>query len=198
MSAPHLQLTPKQHEQLARALATAHQIHSMVTGGALGDPNLGHDPMALAGILDMPIYVKGGAHGGGWWSDLGSTLKKGVKELQSSSVVRNLEKQAVSKGAAALRGVAEGALDDVAPEFAPLIDRGLSYVQKRGTNYLDDAIDKSGSGHCCKNAMCSGGGARYAMHTVAGSGGVRKAGVVHGGMMEPAGGMMRPAGVRVP
>ena len=103
----------------------------MVTGGALGDPNLGHDPMALAGILDMPIYVKGGAHGGGWWSDLGSTLKKGVKEIQSSDTVRALEKQVASKGVAALRGVAEGALDDVAPEFAPLIDRGLSYAQKR-------------------------------------------------------------------
>ena len=90
MSAPHLQLTKKQHEQLAKALATAHKIHSMVTGGALGDPNLGHDPMALAGILDTPIYVKGGAHGGGWWSDLGSTLKKGVKELQSSDTVRAL------------------------------------------------------------------------------------------------------------
>ena len=196
MSAPHLQLTPKQHAQLAKALATAHKIHSMATGGALGDPNLGHDPSALAGILDTPIYVKGGAHGGGWWSYLGSTLKTGVKQLQSSDTVRAMEKKAIAKGASALRGAAEGALDDVAPEFAPMIDKGLSYAQKKGTDYLDGLVDKSsGGGHC----RPTGAGSRYAMHSVMGSGGVRRAGAVHhGGMMQPAGGMMRPAGVRVP
>eukprot|EP01046_Picozoa_sp_COSAG06_P034518 COSAG06_NODE_3622_length_5106_cov_4.627721_7_plen_267_part_00 len=108
-------------------------------GGALGDI---HD------LEDFKLYVEPGDFGGdGLWSD----LKSEVKKVQKNPIARKLEKKAVSYGAKALRGIAEGAADGIGdtaatfvgvPEIAaPLdaaIDRGLSSVQKAGTKYLRD------------------------------------------------------------
>ena len=148
-----LELSQAQHRALADLLAKAHMIHSQA-GNGLGVP---------AGMLeDVPIYVRAGQGGRGWWSSLGSALKTGVKELQKSSVVRDAEKGLVNYGAKAVRTAAEGALDGlgdyIAPEFAPMIDgavdRGLSSLQKRAVSAADSAIDASGRGHC---PHCHGG-----------------------------------------
>eukprot|EP01043_Picozoa_sp_COSAG02_P073004 COSAG02_NODE_14008_length_1322_cov_1.125920_1_plen_180_part_10 len=86
-----------------------------------------------------------------------SAFHHGVKAVQSSSVVRDLEKKAVKKGADVLRGVAETATDGLAdsaltalgaPELAPLADRDL-YKQiagklGRSTTYSSE-IEKVGS-----------------------------------------------------
>ena len=138
----HLKLTAAQHRHLMKALK----------GGALGDV---HD------LKDLKLYVEPGDFGGeGWWSDLGSEVKKVAKKVQQNPVARQLEKKAVNYGAKALRGAAEGLVDGVGdtaatflgvPELSvPLdaaVDRGLSSVQRAGTKWLDDKIDASGSGH---------------------------------------------------
>ena len=148
-----LELSPAQHKALSSLLARAHMIHSQA-GNGLGVP---------AGMLeDVPIYVRAGQGGRGWWSSLGTALKTGVHELQKSDVVKGAERAAVNYGAKAARTAAEGALDglgdSIAPEFAPLIDgavdRGLGSLQKRAVSAADSAIDASGRGHC---AHCMGG-----------------------------------------
>ena len=119
--------------------------------------------------------------GEGWWSDLGSEVKKVAKRVQSNPAVREVEKKAVSYGAKTLRGAAEGALDglgdtvataigipEVAPALDAAIDRGASALQKRGIAYLDDKIDQRGKG---MRYMASGGGMRQAgVPTHSGSG----------------------------
>ena len=151
---PHLALGAKQLRDLQAALAHAHYLHSQAGGAGLG---------VSAGVLhDVPIFVRGGQGGRGWWTNLGSALKTGVTELQKSDVVRGVEKRAVHAAAGVVRGAAETALDglgdSIAPEFAPLIDgavdRGLSGLQRRGEAAVDARIDASGSGHCQR---CMGG-----------------------------------------
>ena len=113
-----------------------------------------------AAVLDQDeIFLPAGQIGDGWWSDIKDGVKNVAKKIQSSSVVRGLEKKAVDYGTKALRDVAEPALDGLAdaavtaigaPELAPGIDmaihRGASYLQKKGADYLDNKIDQSGKG----------------------------------------------------
>jgi hypothetical protein len=167
----HLKLTAAQHRHLMKALK----------GGALGDI---HD------LEDFKLYVEPGDFGGdGLWSD----LKSEVKKVQKNPIARKLEKKAVSYGAKALRGIAEGAADGIGdtaatfvgvPEIAaPLdaaIDRGLSSVQKAGTKYLDDKIDASGKGHGIRYMAPSGGGMRMANVETHSGGSLRLAGQGHG------------------
>jgi hypothetical protein len=167
----HLKLTAAQHRHLMKALK----------GGALGDI---HD------LEDFKLYVEPGDFGGdGLWSD----LKSEVKKVQKNPIARKLEKKAVSYGAKALRGIAEGAADGIGdtaatfvgvPEIAaPLdaaIDRGLSSVQKAGTKYLDDKIDASGKGHGVRYMAPSGGGMRMANVETHSGGALRLAGQGHG------------------
>jgi hypothetical protein len=167
----HLKLTAAQHRHLMKALK----------GGALGDI---HD------LADFKLYVEPGDFGGdGLWSD----LKSEVKKVQKNPIARKLEKKAVSYGAKALRGIAEGAADGIGdtaatfvgvPEIAaPLdaaIDRGLSSVQKAGTKYLDDKIDASGKGHGVRYMAPSGGGMRMSGVSTHSGGALRLAGQGHG------------------
>jgi hypothetical protein len=167
----HLKLTAAQHRHLMKALK----------GGALGDV---HD------LEDFKLYVEPGDFGGdGLWSD----LKSEVKKVQKNPIARKLEKKAVSYGAKALRGIAEGAADGIGdtaatfvgvPEIAaPLdaaIDRGLSSVQKAGTKYLDDKIDASGKGHSVRYMAPSGGGLRMSGVSTHSGGALRLAGQGHG------------------
>ena len=115
--------------------------------------------------LDDDIYRPAGLGGDGWWSDAVDTVKTVAKKVQKNPVVRGLEKRAVKAGSTALRTAAESAVDGLAdsaltalgaPELAPmadkLIDKGASYLQKKGTDYLDQQIDASGRGY---------GGVRY-------------------------------------
>jgi hypothetical protein len=167
----HLKLTAAQHRHLMKALK----------GGALGDI---HD------LEDFKLYVEPGDFGGdGLWSD----LKSEVKKVQKNPIARKLEKKAVSYGAKALRGIAEGAADGIGdtaatfvgvPEIAaPLdaaIDRGLSSVQKAGTKYLDDKIDASGKGHSVRYMAPSGGGLRMSGVSTHSGGALRLAGQGHG------------------
>jgi hypothetical protein len=167
----HLKLTAAQHRHLMKALK----------GGALGDI---HD------LEDFKLYVEPGDFGGdGLWSD----LKSEVKKVQKNPIARKLEKKAVSYGAKALRGIAEGAADGIGdtaatfvgvPEIAaPLdaaIDRGLSSVQKAGTKYLDDKIDASGKGHSVRYMAPSGGGMRMSGVSTHSGGALRLAGQGHG------------------
>lgn len=58
-----LELSPAQHKALSSLLARVHMIHSQA-GNGLGVP---------AGMLeDVPIYVRAGQGGRGWWSSLGT------------------------------------------------------------------------------------------------------------------------------
>jgi hypothetical protein len=159
----HLKLTAAQHRHLMKALK----------GSGLGD---------VHSLDDIQMYVEPGDFGGdGFFSDLGSEVRKVAKKVQSNPLVRQAEKKAVDYGAKALRGAAEGALDglgdtaataigipEVAPALDGLIDKGASALQKAGTKYLDDKIDASGSG---VRYMASGGGMRLAgSHTQSGMG----------------------------
>eukprot|EP01044_Picomonas_judraskeda_P045172 COSAG03_NODE_24603_length_271_cov_0.604651_1_plen_90_part_11 len=85
----HLKLTAAQHRHLMKALS----------GDGLGD---------VHSLEDLKLYVEPGDFGGeGWWSDLGSEVKKVAKQVQSNPLVRKAEKKAVDYGAKALRGAAE-------------------------------------------------------------------------------------------
>ena len=112
-----------------------------------------------AHIQDDELYLPAGQLGMGWWGDAWDEVKSVAKKVQANPVVRGLEKKAVDYGSKALRGAAEGAVDGLAdsalsavgaPELAPmadkLIDKGASYLQKKGTDYLKQEIDASGSG----------------------------------------------------
>ena len=148
-------------------------------------------------------------YGEGWWDDAKSAFHHGVSAIQHNSVVRDLEKKAVKKGADVLRGVAETATDGLAdsaltalgaPELAPmadkLIDRGAKYLEKKGVNYLDQKIDQSGKGVRYMGAT-SGGGMRLAGQGTQIGRGLRLAGsgMHHGGDgMRLAGSGMRLAG----
>ncbi len=159
----HMTLTAAQHKALMKVLG----------GQGLGD---------IHELSSVSLFVEPGHFGGeGWWSDLGSEVKKVAKRVQSNPMVREAEKKAVSYGAKTLRGAAEGALDglgdtvataigipEVAPALDAAIDRGASALQKRGIAYLDDKIDQSGNG---MRYMASGGGMRQAgVPTHSGSG----------------------------
>ena len=166
-----------------------------------------------AATLDDDEYLfvpAGDQYGDGWWGDRWDDVKSVAKKVQSSQAVRDLEKGAVNVGAKALRGVAEVGLDGVAdaaasavgmPELAaPLdkaIDKGASYLQKKGTSYLDQKIDASGSGRV-RYMSPAGGGMRMAgTGTQLGSGlrlagsGLRLAG---SGLRLAGSGMYVPAG----
>ena len=128
--------------------------------------------------------------GAGWFGDRWDDVKKVAKNVQKSSVVRDIEKGAVSAGSKALRGIAEVGLDGAAdlaataigmPELsAPIdaaIDRGASALQKRGASYLDNKIDQSGKG--IRYMSPSGGGLRLAGAGTQVANGLRLAGSGH-------------------
>ena len=126
--------------------------------------------------MGSEIYLAAGDQfGDGWWGDRWKDVKKAAKAVQSNQTVRDLEKSAVKVGAKALRGAVETGLDGVAdsaltalgaPELAPLadkfIDKGVKELEKKGTSYLDQQIDKSGQGYGGVRYMSAGGGMRLA------------------------------------
>jgi hypothetical protein len=154
-------------------------------GGALGD---------VHSLDDLKLYVEPGDFGGeGWWSDLGSEVKKVAKKAQHNPLVRAAEKKAVKYAGTTIRGATEGLVDGVGdtaatflgvPELAvPLdaaVDRGLSSIQKAGTKYIDDKIDASGKGHGVRYMAPSGGGMRMSGHSTHAGGAMRLAGQGHG------------------
>ena len=99
-----------------------------------------------AGVVEEDLIFRPAGLGGmGWWSDRWDDVKTVAKQVQKNPVVRGLEKKAVDYGTKAIRGVAEGAVDSLAdsalsavgaPELAPMadkfIDKGASYLQKKG------------------------------------------------------------------
>ena len=102
-----------------------------------------------AKIDDDELFLPAGQLGMGWWGDAWDEVKSVAKKVQANPIVRGLEKKAVDYGNKALRGAAEGAVDGLAdsaltavgaPELAPmadkLIDKGASYLQKKGSDYL--------------------------------------------------------------
>ena len=128
--------------------------------------------------------------GAGWFGDRWGDVVKAAKKVQSSSVVRGIEKDAVSAGSKALRGIAEVGLDGAAdlaataigmPELsAPIdaaIDKGASALQKKGASYLDNQIDQSGKG--IRYMSPSGGGLRLAGAGTQVANGLRLAGSGH-------------------
>ena len=105
-----------------------------------------------AHIQDDELYLPAGQLGMGWWGDAWDEVKSVAKKVQANPVVRGLEKKAVDYGSKALRGAAESAVDGLAdsalsavgaPELAPmadkLIDKGASYLQKKGTDYISSS-----------------------------------------------------------
>ena len=144
--------------------------------------------------LDDDIYRPAGLGGEGWWDDAVDTVKTVAKKVQKNPVVRGLEKRAVKAGTTALRGATETAVDGLAdsaltalgaPELAPmankLVDKGVSYLQKKGTDYLDQQIDASGRGYGgrVKYMSPAGGGLRLAGHGTQVGTGLRLAGSGH-------------------
>ena len=143
---------------------------------------------------DDDIYRPAGLGGQGWWDDAVDTVKTVAKKVQKNPVVRNLEKRAIKAGSDVLRGAAQtavsGAADSAltalgAPELAPmadkLIDKGASYLQKKGTDYLDQQIDASGRGYGgrVKYMSPAGGGLRLSSHATQVGLGLRLAGAGH-------------------
>eukprot|EP01046_Picozoa_sp_COSAG06_P056860 COSAG06_NODE_10896_length_1600_cov_1.277815_2_plen_180_part_01 len=169
-----------------------------------GIQKAGTNIMSPHSIGRWPVYM----YGEGWWDDAKSAFHHGVKAVQSSSVVRDLEKKAVKRGADALRGAAETATDGLAdsalaalgaPELAPfadkLIDSGAKRLEKKGTDYLNQKINQSGKG-VRYMAATSGGGMRLAGQGTQIGRGLRLAGsgMRHGGDgMRLAGSGMRLA-----
>eukprot|EP01045_Picozoa_sp_COSAG04_P001847 COSAG04_NODE_63_length_30038_cov_9.461071_20_plen_190_part_00 len=158
---------------------------------------------------ESEIYRPAGMVGMGWWGDAWDEVKSVAKKVQKNPVVRGLEKKAVDYGSKAIRGVAEGAVDSLAdsalsavgaPELAPmadkLIDKGASYLQKKGSDYLKQEIDQSGKGKRRIRYMSpAGGGMRLAGHGTAVGRGLRLAGQGHCGHgMRVAGQGLRLAG----
>ena len=166
---------------------------------------------------DDEIYRPAGLGGEGWWDDAVDTVKTVAKKVQKNPVVRNLEKRAIKAGSDVLRGAAQtavsGAADSAltalgAPELAPmadkLIDKGSSYLEKKGVDYLDQKIDASGKGYGGVRYMSpAGGGLRLAGHGTQVGTGLRLAGSGHmrghghcqcGNGMRLAGSGMRLAG----
>jgi hypothetical protein len=134
-----------------------------------------------AGVMtddDDDIFRQAGLGGDGWWDDAVKETKRVAKKVQSSSVVRGLEKRAVKAGADVLRGAATAATDGLAdsaltslgvPELAPmadkLISKGANSLEKSGVNYLDQKIDASGRGYGGVRYMSpAGGGLRLAVN----------------------------------
>ena len=140
-----------------------------------------------ATVADDEIFLSAGQMGMGWWSDAWDEVKSVAKKVQKNPVVRGIEKKAVNYGTKALRGVAEGAVDTLAdsalttvglPELAPmadkLIDKGASYLQHKGADYLKQKIDASGSG--VRYMSPAGGGMRLAGRGTTIGAGMRLAG----------------------
>ena len=142
---------------------------------------------------DDEIYRPAGLGGDGWWDDAVKETKRVAKKVQSSSVVRGLEKRAVKAGADVLRGAATAATDGLAdsaltslgvPELAPmadkLISKGANSLERSGVNYLDQKIDASGRGYGGVRYMSpAGGGLRLAGHGTQIGTGLRLAGSGH-------------------
>ena len=140
---------------LGHAIALAHAVH-----GAIGGDGLGVPPGELADTFaHVDIFVQPGQGGKGWWSTLADTVSDGAKELQSSSLVRGLEKKAVGAaqkyGTKALQGLADSALAEtgVGEALAPLANRAIASGTKRLESWADEQIDASGKGHTCGSGM---------------------------------------------
>ena len=151
--------------------------------------------------LGYDLYQNAGEQfGDGWWGDRWKDAKKAAtkvaKQAQRSAIVRELEKKAVQKGADVLRGAAEVATDGLAdtaltavgmPELAPLvdkaIDKGAAALEKKGVDYLDQKIDKSGewAGNGHVRYMNAGAGMRLAGGATHVGRGLRLAGSGHCG-----------------
>ncbi len=156
--------------------------------------------------LGLDLYQNAGEQfGDGWWGDrwkdvqktatkVGKAATKAAKKAQSSAIVRELEKKAVQKGADVLRGAAEVATDGLAdtaltavgmPEFAPLVDKaidaGAKKLEKKGVDYVDQQIDKSGkwAGNGHVRYMSAGSGMRLAGGATQVGRGLRLAGSGH-------------------
>ena len=155
LAAKVLQLSPEQHDMLGHAIALAHAVHSSIGGKGLGvAPGELHDALS-----HVDIFVQPGHGGKGWWSTLADTVEKGAKELQSSELVRGLEKRAVGAaqkyGTKALQGLADSALAETGAGelLAPMANRAIASGTKRLENWADDQIDASGRGHICGSGM---------------------------------------------
>ena len=156
-----------------------------------------------AAIIDEDdVYLPAAMIGEGWWSDIKDGVKNVAKKVQSSSIVRGLEKKAVDYGTKALRDIAEPAVDALgdaavtaigAPELAAPLDaaihKGADYLQKKGADYLDNKIDQSANG--IRYMMPSGSGMRLAGNRTQVANGLRLAG---NGVRHHRGRGMRMAG----
>ena len=155
LAAKVLHLSPEQHDALGHAIALAHAIHT-----SIGGKGIGVAPGELADAYEsVDIYVQPGQGGRGWWSTLSDAVEKGAKEIQSSSVVRGLEKKAVGAaqkyGTKALQGLADSALAEtgIGEAIAPLANRAIASGTKRLESWADEQIDASGRGHTCGSGM---------------------------------------------
>ena len=70
--------------------------------------------------------------GAGWFGDRWGDVKKVAKNVQKSSVVRDIEKGAVSAGSKALRGIAEVGLDGAADLAATVVGMPELCTDRRG------------------------------------------------------------------
>ena len=122
----------------------AHAIHA-----SIGGKGIGVAPGELADAYEsVDIYVQPGQGGKGWWSTLSDAVEKGAKEIQSSSVVRGLEKKAVGAaqkyGTKALQGLADSALAEtgIGEALAPLANRAIASGTKRLESWADRATSR--------------------------------------------------------
>ena len=96
----------------------------------------------------MGLYREAGdMYGDGVFEDVTKYGRRLFKQAQRSKAVRDFEKQAVDKGAKAIRGLADSvAASTLGPGAALVADQALGKLEDKATTFLKDQIDQSGKG----------------------------------------------------
>ena len=96
----------------------------------------------------MSLYREAGdMYGDGAWEDVTRFGRRVFKQAQRSKAVRDFEKQAVDRGAKALRGIADSVTaSTLGPGAALVADQALGKLESKATTFLKDQIDQSGKG----------------------------------------------------
>ena len=86
----------------------------------------------------MSLYREAGdMYGDGVWEDVNKYGRRIFKQAQRSKAVRDFEKQAVDKGAKALRGIADSVTaSTLGPGAALVAGQALGKTQSKGVQYM--------------------------------------------------------------
>ena len=128
----------------------------------------------------MSLYREAGdMYGDGVWEDVTKYGRRIFKQAQRSKAVRDFEKQAVDKGAKALRGIADSVTaSTLGPGAALVADQALGKIQSKATDFLKEKIDQSGKG--VRYMGAAGGGLRLSGAQTHVGRGLRLSGGAHG------------------